>query len=151
METKTCPRCQAEKPLAAFPAKAGRRCGTYCTPCKQDYDREYYAATQAARARNKQKTKLAIKERNRLYVLRYLRDCGGCADCGETDLVVLEFDHLDPALKLDSLSQMIWGGSSLKRIADELAKCDVVCANCHRRRTARQFSWTKASLIAQLN
>src|ERR1700680_1765034 len=136
MENKICPKCHAENPLADFPAKAGRRCGTYCMPCKQGYDRDYYAATQPVRARNKQRTKLVIKERNRLYVLRYLQNCGGCADCGETDLVVLEFDHLDPALKLDTLSQMIWGGSSLKRIAAELAKCDVVCANCHRRRTA---------------
>jgi hypothetical protein len=30
-------------------------------------------------------------------------------------------------------------------ILKELSKCDVRCANCHRRRTARDFKWFRAS------
>jgi hypothetical protein len=31
----------------------------------------------------------------------------------------------------------------LERLADEIAKCDVLCANCHRRRTAQRASWKR--------
>jgi hypothetical protein len=56
-----------------------------------------------------------------------------CADCGEFDPRVLEFDHLRDK-KFDitrGLRQRPWAA-----LLDEIAKCDVVCANCHRRRTA---------------
>ena len=58
-----------------------------------------------------------------------------CVDCGESDPVVLEFDHLrDKAFDIGaSLPYRSW-----ESILDEIAKCDVVCANCHRRRTARR-------------
>ena len=86
VDTKCCPRCKVTKPITEFPAKKDRRCGTYCLPCKQDYDRDYYAATSDIRARQKQQRKVVIKERNRLFVLEHLSKAGGCADCGETDL-----------------------------------------------------------------
>ena len=56
-----------------------------------------------------------------------------CCDCGETDPVVLEFDHLTDK------SFGIAGGLRYRNWASVLAeieKCEVVCANCHRRRTA---------------
>lgn len=62
----------------------------------------------------------------------------GCQDCGEVDPVVLEFDHRDD--KIMDVSTMI-GSRSWSVIQAEIAKCDVVCANCHRRRTAKRFGW----------
>jgi hypothetical protein len=63
-----------------------------------------------------------------------------CTDCGEHDPVVLEFDHLDR--KDASLSQLKADGWSTKRLEREIALCEVVCVNCHRRRTARRGkSW----------
>jgi hypothetical protein len=58
-----------------------------------------------------------------------------CADCGETDPLVLEFDHLsDKAFNVCSgLADRNW-----ETILAEIEKCEVVCANCHRRRTARR-------------
>jgi hypothetical protein len=69
----------------------------------------------------------------------------GCSDCGEMDPVVLELDHLDPSTKDAKLRRgSKWGRhqtmSALgwKRLFTEVEKCEVVCANCHRRRTAKR-------------
>lgn len=50
-------------------------------------------------------------------------------DCGESDPVVLEFDHRDPSLKLGRVMEV-----TNMRLEDEVDKCDVRCANCHRKR-----------------
>jgi len=64
----------------------------------------------------------------------------GCTDCGEKDPIVLEFDHKEPAHKELDVSRLI--GKSIKRLQKEIDKCEVVCANCHKRRTAKMFgSW----------
>lgn len=61
-----------------------------------------------------------------------------CVDCGESDPVVLDFDHVDPADKFDGISHMIRAAYSLARLQAEIAKCQIRCANCHRRRTYEQ-------------
>ncbi len=58
-----------------------------------------------------------------------------CADCGETDALVLEFDHLRDK-KFDIAVNLITVG--MKTLLEEIVKCEVVCANCHRRRTFRR-------------
>lgn len=62
-------------------------------------------------------------------------------DCGENDPVVLEFDHISD--KIDSVSRMICDSYSLDSLEKEIAKCEVRCANCHRRKTAKQLGWYK--------
>lgn len=53
-----------------------------------------------------------------------------CEDCGTNDHRVLEFHHKDPSQKDREVSIMItWGW---KKLMDEVAKCSVLCANCHR-------------------
>ena len=56
-------------------------------------------------------------------------------DCGETDPVVLEFDHVGKkAFSIGhALKSYKW-----QRILDEIEQCEVVCANCHRKRTAQR-------------
>ena len=62
-----------------------------------------------------------------------------CADCGgKFDPICMDFDHRDPTKKEFNVSQMRKGCQSLKRIINEIEKCDVVCANCHRLRTREQ-------------
>lgn len=59
-----------------------------------------------------------------------------CVDCGGTfDPVAMDFDHLDGASKSSGISQMVRGGWSMERVLTEIAKCELVCANCHRVRT----------------
>jgi len=64
-----------------------------------------------------------------------------CVGCGEDDPMVLEFDHIDPKEKYMAISAMVRDNHSIKSIEAEIAKCQVLCANCHRRRTAEQFDW----------
>lgn len=56
-----------------------------------------------------------------------------CVDCGEADPIVLEFDHVRGE-KASNISDLVVSGG-LRKLMDEIAKCDVRCANCHRRAT----------------
>ena len=63
-----------------------------------------------------------------------------CADCGLADPAVLEFDHVGP--KRLEVGRLVREGYRLERIKVEIANCELVCANCHRRRTAERCrSW----------
>ena len=61
-----------------------------------------------------------------------------CVDCGESDPVVLEFDHVKDEPKVGAVSDMVRRQMTWDTIMKEVAKCEVRCANCHRRRTAKQ-------------
>lgn len=63
-----------------------------------------------------------------------------CIDCGENDPIVLDFDHINPQSKFKSISQMLSGHYSWKSVLVEIQKCEVRCANCHRRKTYKQIN-----------
>lgn len=92
---------------------------------KEEYKRKAYLRRKK-RANAKYKDVNAYKEKH------------GCQDCGETDPVVLEFDHIRGD-KVSDVSRLIQTNASIKAIWEEIAKCEVVCANCHKRRTARRI------------
>jgi len=57
---------------------------------------------------------------------------GGCVRCGESDLACLDFHHRDNGTTKDAdIATMRRFGT--KRLLAEIAKCDVLCANCHRK------------------
>lgn len=60
-----------------------------------------------------------------------------CMDCGVLyPHYVMDFDHRDSTTKIDSINGMInFHSYSKKKILEEIEKCDLVCANCHRIRT----------------
>jgi hypothetical protein len=58
-----------------------------------------------------------------------------CVDCGEADPVVLDFDHRKPQNKFKSISQMMSGHYSWISLMREIKKCEIRCANCHRRKS----------------
>lgn len=75
-----------------------------------------------------------------------------CVDCGNDDPRVLEFDHREPDDKRASVAMMTRKGAAWATVLEEMAKCDVRCANCHRIRTYEQFGshraeWTPEALV----
>jgi hypothetical protein len=82
-----------------------------------------------------------MRERT-LWLIEYFKG-HPCVECGEADPIVLEFDHLrDKSFSIgQALSRRKW-----QDILDEMQKCEVVCANCHRRRTARRRGAFRAIL-----
>lgn len=73
-----------------------------------------------------------------------------CVDCGESDPVVLEFDHVDPVEKKDNISTMVVKRVSVAKLVNEISKCEVRCCNCHRRKTAKQFNWNNLAQEAKM-
>ena len=70
-----------------------------------------------------------------------------CVDCSEADIVVLQFDHLYD--KKFNVAQMVFS-HGLEKLQEEVTKCEVRCANCHTRKTARDFGWTKLLFMSSL-
>lgn len=64
-----------------------------------------------------------------------------CADCGEEDPVVLDFDHREPRRKFKSIARMLSGHYSWDSVLAEIQKCEVRCANCHRKKSYKQFGY----------
>jgi len=75
-----------------------------------------------------------IYDANRKYVWTYLLQ-HPCVDCGERDPVVLEFDHTK-GKKVERIANCCRKQWSTERLQIEMEKCEVRCANCHRRRHA---------------
>lgn len=86
----------------------------------------------------RQASQKAIRVRNIAFVKEFLSK-NPCVGCGESDVVVLDFDHIDPKTKSLGISRMSASMHfSLDRIRAEMAKCQVLCANCHRRKTHKE-------------
>ena len=136
---RVCARCHVSKPLAEFPIKNASKGSyrSYCRPCNSEYGKEHYRRNVATYVA-KSKARAAIdRPRNREFVAEYL-STHPCVDCGESDPIVLEFDHRDPATKREDVGRLIHT-STVGIVRAEIEKCDVRCGNCHRIRTANQF------------
>lgn len=83
------------------------------------------------------------RERNWERLVEYL-EMHPCVDCGEADIIVLEFDHLPEFEKRFEIGRAVVASTrSWKLILSEIERCEVVCANCHRRRGARRGQFRK--------
>lgn len=82
-------------------------------------------------------TQVNTENKQRLYA--YLSS-HPCVDCGETDIRVLEFDHVR-GNKSASITNLLKNVTSWKVIEAEIAKCEVRCANCHRLKTLERGKW----------
>ena len=80
------------------------------------------------------RTRPTARERRTEFV-RALKD-KPCVDCGGIfPSCAMDFDHRDPSRKIANVSKLAHSAEAQDKILREIAKCDLVCANCHRVRT----------------
>lgn len=135
MDTMTCISCKEEKPVSEFYFK-NRQTGTrqpYCIACKRVYNRRHYLRHKGAYLERARRSNRARREALRKIILDHLAT-HPCVDCGEADPVVLEFDHVRGD-KDNEVTRMV--NAPAEKVLAEIEKCEVRCANCHRRRHAR--------------
>jgi hypothetical protein len=120
----------------------------YCRPCQAEYRRDHYLANREKYVAKAQTRNLELRAERTALLIEYF-ESHPCSDCGETDPVVLEFDHLrDKKFNIGGqLTNYPWDV-----LLAEIEKCEVVCGNCHKRRTARrrQFETRAADPLRRL-
>lgn len=122
-----CTKCKEPKTLTEyrFANKATGKRTCWCKVCFSAHERE-----RAIRYKN-----------NREKMKEYLSGrC--CKHCGIDDIRVLEFDHIDRQTKKYDISVMM--GNSWETIMEEVAKCQILCANCHRIKTHENKDWSSS-------
>lgn len=114
MKTKICTKCGKELPIEDFnwrnKEKGTRR--SECKTCHTDFMKEVYE--------NKKKTVSEIKKNLK------------CAKCGEEREYCLDFHHIDPNEKENTIARMTSNNYRLDTVLNEIKKCIVLCSNCHR-------------------
>jgi hypothetical protein len=107
----------------------------------------WYERNKESHAVNVRANTKNAKQAAREFVYQYLltNPCVGPDGSGcpykETDPAVLEFHHVGEKDK--EIGRMIGQSYGVEAIAREISRCEVLCANCHRRLTAKQKGWFK--------
>lgn len=146
---RRCRICAEEKPLSGFPFRSLRRQTRQwiCLACQREYTNGWYARNRETHAINV-RTRERAERAKAIALARAYLEAHPCVDCGEVDSRVLEFDHLRD--KRAEISRLVRTGRPWGVIQREIDKCEVRCANCHRRRTARQFGYYRLRAVAVL-
>src|SRR5438034_8725314 len=139
---RACTKCGGIKPLEAFPPvrRGEPKLQTWCRECFAAYGREYYRKNRDVQKARLLRNASARRADNRMRAIEYLK-AHPCVDCAETDIVVLQFDHLRD--KKTDVTVLITSGATWAAIEREIAKCEIRCANCHRLETARRYARAK--------
>lgn len=131
MDTKVCTTCNEVKAIDEFVwrNKAEGKRHSACTPCRKECKKKSYE-------KHKGKAIARVMRNNEKHRewYRQIKDDLSCQECGESDNACLEFHHLDGDDKDFNVSAAPHYGK--QRILDEMAKCAVLCANCHRKHHA---------------
>ena len=135
-----CTKCGEHRDLSVFRVRRGKH-EQPCKKCYLEYGRRHYQNNKQYYIDKADKRNAAVRQEVRALVERYLLD-HPCLDCGNTDPRVLEFDHVRGTKKYN-ISEMQNQRFSVKALFEEIAKCEVRCANCHRIKTHQQLQWHK--------
>ncbi len=143
MAVKQCAACGEVKDETEFPwwdETKGLRRGT-CRACKSEQQKKWYAKKRETHIANVKSNIEQARAEAHQFVRDYL-STHPCVDCGESNPIVLEFDHVRGSKRMD-VGAMCSRGYSLASIAQEIEKCEVRCGNCHRRKTVTERGWFK--------
>ena len=135
---KRCCICGIVKDLNEFNKNRTKKDGVQvqCRDCGKEKSKEYYKGNQKSHSEVCTRRGALIRLRNKERIVKYLL-VHPCVDCGETDIIVLDFDHVR-GKKFKNVSQLVSGGYSWETIMEEIRKCEVRCANDHRRITEKR-------------
>jgi hypothetical protein len=125
---KKCITCNQNKAEDAF--NKGK---SYCRKCCKERDRKYYL-------KNKARRQAGFKTR-RMDTKQFIWDLknGPCTDCKKMyHPTQMDFDHTSSDKEKD-ISRLYSSNATKEKILEEVAKCELVCANCHRLRTAKRL------------
>ena len=141
-KTKTCSRCKKLLPIKQFSwrNKTKGKLRGHCKECQNIYTKQHYVKNREKYIKRSLKRKKRIIKENRGKIFEYLEN-NPCVDCGELDILYLEFDHKKGKNKKMAVADMI--SYSWATIMEEINKCEVRCVKCHRLKTAEQFNWKK--------
>jgi hypothetical protein len=133
--------CHDPKPTEQFNKNKSKRDGLqpHCRECGKTTSKEYY---QKNKEKHKKVTRLR-KETTILVIKKFVYDYAankGCIDCGERNVACLDFDHVR-GNKRDNVAIMVHDGCSMTSVVSEIEKCEIRCANCHRKKTAKEQNW----------
>ncbi len=135
---KRCPRCKETKPLEDYHLNRGRRDGhqSTCKTCLSGLAHDRYLKTHPHARRDGPR----LVERGRVLWLRSLKAGKPCTDCGKIyPPEAMQWDHLPGYEKLGDISTLTT--VDREEVLREIAKCELVCANCHAIRTIRRAGW----------
>ena len=147
-QTKFCPTCSTLKSVTDFNSDRARPDGlqSQCKECKRVVQRNWYVNNKPRHLVNVARRRRAAETEIIKRLIEYF-SYHPCVDCGETNPVLLEFDHVR-GKKQDSVCNLIRRGFNWERLSIEITKCDVRCCRCHRLKTAKQFGYRKMLLMS---
>ena len=130
MTTKPCSKCGEEYDISQYTwSIRGVKRHSKCPKCRSEERIDYYNRHKDEELAYKYERQKDRRDEARLYVFTYLTT-HPCADCFETDPLVLTFDHVRGTKKMN-ISQMVNQGYSIQVLQAEIDKCEVRCMNCH--------------------
>jgi hypothetical protein len=143
MATRVCSKCGIEKDIEQFPLRNrfSQRRHSYCMACRSQMGKDWYERNKDYQKANARKHSTEYRDTIREYLHNYLLS-HRCVSCGEADPVVLEFHHTHS--KKMAISELVTRITSIERLEEELRKTQVLCANCHRRLTAKERGWFRS-------
>lgn len=131
---KICTKCLQKLPAEKFAKKNNKQFHAHCKTCQKEVNQKHYI-----KHTNKIKQKANQSYIERRDFINSLKTNRACVDCG---IVYkpwqMDFDHLDSQNKIAGLAQMRSSRYSKEAILEEISKCELVCANCHRDRTYKR-------------
>jgi hypothetical protein len=145
--SKQCCTCHELRPLTDFNVRSAAPDGlqSRCRTCS----RQWYLTNRDAHRANVRLRSTATKKEYKRRIGEHLL-AHPCVDCGESDVRVLDFDHLDASTKRSDIAKMVNAGGRWRDIELEIAKCEVRCANCHRRVTSDRGQDWRAAVAADV-
>ena len=127
----SCLECNIEKKMSEFSwKKKPKTRQARCKLCYRKKRNEWYRTHKSAEV----KTIKAYIYKRRKEIKKWFdnyKSTTSCSKCPENRIQVLQFHHLDPSQKDINLSLASRNGWSIERIQKEIAKCSILCANCH--------------------